>query len=45
MDAIKILKPYDDKIAELILAQAKTIQTHLFTGLLLSLGLVVGRMV
>jgi len=41
--AIKILKANYDKIAELIPAQAKTIQTHLFTGLLLSLGLVMGR--
>ncbi|KPL00810.1 MAG: hypothetical protein AMJ91_03275 [candidate division Zixibacteria bacterium SM23_73_3] len=43
--AIKILKANYDKFAELIPAQAKTIQTHLFTGLLLSLGLVVGRIV
>jgi len=43
--AIKTLKSNYDKFAELIPAQAKTIQTHLFTGLLLSLGLVLGRMV
>jgi len=43
--AMKILKVNYDKIAELIPAQAKTVQTHLFTGLLLSLGLVVGRVV
>jgi 1,4-dihydroxy-2-naphthoate octaprenyltransferase len=43
--AVKILKLNYDKIAELIPAQAKTIQMHLFTGLLLSLGLVVGRIV
>jgi 1,4-dihydroxy-2-naphthoate octaprenyltransferase len=41
--AIKILKVNYDKIAELIPAQAKTVQTHLFTGLLLSLGLVMGK--
>lgn len=43
--AIKILKSNYDKIAELIPAQAKTVQTHLFTGLLLSLGLVIGKIV
>lgn len=43
--AIKTLKLNYNKIAELIPAQAKTIQMHLFTGLLLSLGLVVGRIV
>ena len=43
--AVRILKSNYDKIAELIPAQAKTVQTHLFTGLLLSLGLVVGRVV
>jgi 1,4-dihydroxy-2-naphthoate octaprenyltransferase len=43
--AIKILKLNYDKIAELIPAQAKTVQMHLFTGLLLSLGLLVGRIV
>ncbi len=43
--AIKILKLNYDKIAELIPAQAKTVQMHLFTGLLLSLGFVVGRIV
>jgi len=43
--AIKILKANYDKFVELIPAQAKTIQTHLFIGLLLSLGLVVGRLV
>ena len=43
--AVRILKSNYDKIAELIPAQAKTVQTHLFTGLLLSLGLVVGRMI
>lgn len=43
--AIKILKTNYDKIAELIPAQAKTIQIHLLVGLLLSLGFVVGRMV
>ncbi len=43
--AIKILKANYDKFAELIPAQAKTVQTHLFTGLLLSLGLVIGRVV
>lgn len=45
LSAIKILKLNYDKIVELIPAQAKTIQTHLFTGLLLSLGLVIGRVV
>ena len=45
LGAIKILKANYDKFAELIPAQAKTIQTHLFTGLLLSLGLVIGRVV
>ncbi len=45
LGAIKILKTNYDKITELIPAQAKTIQTHLFTGLLLSLGLVIGRIV
>ncbi len=43
LGAIKILKSNYDKIAELIPAQAKTVQTHLFTGLLLSLGLVLGK--
>jgi 1,4-dihydroxy-2-naphthoate octaprenyltransferase len=43
--AMKILKVNYDKIAELIPAQAKTVQTHLFTGLLLSLGLLIGRVV
>jgi 1,4-dihydroxy-2-naphthoate octaprenyltransferase len=43
--AIRILKLNYDKFAELIPAQAKTIQTHLFTGILLSLGLVIGKMV
>ncbi|UCB52322.1 MAG: 1,4-dihydroxy-2-naphthoate octaprenyltransferase [Candidatus Zixiibacteriota bacterium] len=43
--AVRILKSNYDKIAELIPAQAKTVQTHLLTGLLLSLGLVVGRVV
>jgi 1,4-dihydroxy-2-naphthoate octaprenyltransferase len=43
--AVRTLKSNYDKIAELIPAQAKTVQTHLFTGLLLSLGLVVGRMI
>jgi 1,4-dihydroxy-2-naphthoate octaprenyltransferase len=45
LGAIKILKTNYDKITELIPAQAKTIQTHLFTGLLLSIGLVIGRIV
>lgn len=45
LGAIKTLKSNYDKFAELIPAQAKTVQTHLFTGLLLSLGLVLGRMV
>ena len=45
LGAIKILKSNYDKFAELIPAQAKTIQTHLFTGLLLSLGLVIGRVI
>jgi 1,4-dihydroxy-2-naphthoate octaprenyltransferase len=43
--AVKILKSNYDKIGELIPAQAKTVQTHLFTGLLLSLGLVIGKIV
>jgi len=43
--AIRILKVNYDKFVELIPAQAKTIQTHLFTGLLLSLGLVIGKVV
>jgi len=43
LGAIKILKTNYDKINELIPAQAKTIQTHLFTGLLLCIGLVIGR--
>ena len=43
--AVRILKSNYDKIAELIPAQAKTIQTHLFTGLLLTLGLIVGRVI
>jgi 1,4-dihydroxy-2-naphthoate octaprenyltransferase len=43
--AVKILKSDYDKIAELMPAQAKTVQTHLFTGLLLSLGLALGRVV
>jgi 1,4-dihydroxy-2-naphthoate octaprenyltransferase len=43
--AIQTLKSNYDKIAELIPAQAKTVQTHLFTGLLLSLGLVIGKIV
>lgn len=43
--AIKILRANYDKFVELIPAQAKTIQTHLFTGLLLSLGLVIGKVV
>jgi 1,4-dihydroxy-2-naphthoate octaprenyltransferase len=42
--AIKTLRANYDRFAELIPAQAKTIQTHLFTGLLLSLGLVIGKM-
>ena len=41
--AVRILKANYDRFAELIPAQAKTIQTHLFTGLLLTLGLVIGR--
>ncbi|MCK4403870.1 MAG: 1,4-dihydroxy-2-naphthoate octaprenyltransferase [candidate division Zixibacteria bacterium] len=45
LGAIKTLKSNYDKFAELIPAQAKTVQTHLFTGLLLSLGLVLGRVV
>lgn len=45
LGAIKILKSNYDKITELIPAQAKTIQAHLFTGLLLSIGLVIGRIV
>jgi 1,4-dihydroxy-2-naphthoate octaprenyltransferase len=43
--AVRILKSNYDKFAELIPAQAKTIQSHLFVGLLLSLGLVIGRVV
>jgi 1,4-dihydroxy-2-naphthoate octaprenyltransferase len=43
--AVKVLRVNYDKVAELIPAQAKTVQTHLFTGILLSLGLVVGRIV
>ena len=43
--AVRILKSDYDKIAELIPAQAKTVQTHLFTGLLLSLGLVIGKII
>jgi 1,4-dihydroxy-2-naphthoate octaprenyltransferase len=43
--AVRILKSHYDKFTELIPAQAKTIQTHLFVGLLLSLGLVIGRVV
>lgn len=43
--AVRILKSNYDKIAELIPAQAKTVQTHLFTGLLLTLGLIVGRVI
>jgi 1,4-dihydroxy-2-naphthoate octaprenyltransferase len=45
LGAIKILKANYDKFAELIPAQAKTIQTHLLVGLLLSVGLIVGRIV
>jgi 1,4-dihydroxy-2-naphthoate octaprenyltransferase len=45
LGAIKILKSNYDKFAELIPAQAKTIQTHLFTGILLSLGLIIGKMI
>jgi 1,4-dihydroxy-2-naphthoate octaprenyltransferase len=43
--AIKILRVNYDRIAELIPAQAKTVQMHLLVGLLLSLGFVVGRIV
>ncbi len=43
--AVKTLGSNFDKFSELIPAQAKTIQTHLFTGLLLSLGLVIGKIV
>jgi len=43
--AVRTLKSNYDKIAELIPAQAKTVQTHLFTGLLLTLGLIVGRVI
>ncbi|HEX7401365.1 MAG TPA: 1,4-dihydroxy-2-naphthoate octaprenyltransferase [candidate division Zixibacteria bacterium] len=43
--AVRILKSNYDKFAELIPAQAKTIQSHLFIGLLLSIGLVIGRVV
>ncbi|MGB2981718.1 MAG: 1,4-dihydroxy-2-naphthoate octaprenyltransferase [Candidatus Zixiibacteriota bacterium] len=43
--AVRTLKSNYDKIAELIPAQAKTIQTHLFTGLLLTLGLIGGRVI
>ena len=43
--AVRTLKSNYDKIAELIPAQAKTIQTHLFTGLLLTLGLIMGRVI
>ncbi len=45
LGAVKILKSNFDKFTELIPAQAKTIQTHLLTGLLLSLGLVIGKIV
>ena len=45
LGAIKILRTNYDKITELIPAQAKTVQTHLFTGLLLSIGMVIGRVV
>jgi 1,4-dihydroxy-2-naphthoate octaprenyltransferase len=45
VSAVRTLKSNYDKIAELIPAQAKTIQTHLFTGLLLTLGLIVGRVI
>jgi len=43
--AVRILKSNYDKFAELIPAQAKTIQTHLLVGLLLSVGLIVGKIV
>lgn len=43
--AVRILKSNYDKFSELIPAQAKTIQTHLFTGLLLSLGLLIGKII
>jgi len=43
--AIRILRSNYDRIAELIPAQAKTVQTHLLVGLLLSLGFVIGRVV
>jgi 1,4-dihydroxy-2-naphthoate octaprenyltransferase len=45
LGAVKVLKSNFDKFTELIPAQAKTIQTHLLTGLLLSLGLVIGKIV
>ena len=45
LGAVKILNSNFDKFTELIPAQAKTIQTHLFTGLLLTLGLVIGKVV
>lgn len=43
LGAVRTVKSNYDTFVELIPAQAKTIQTHLFTGLLLSIGLVVGR--
>lgn len=45
LGAVKILRSNFDKFAELVPAQAKTIQTHLFTGLLLTVGLIIGRVV
>jgi 1,4-dihydroxy-2-naphthoate octaprenyltransferase len=45
LGAVKTVSSSYDRFVELIPAQAKTIQTHLFTGLLLSLGLVIGKIV
>ena len=43
--AVRILKSNYDKFTELIPAQAKTIQTHFLVGLLISVGLIVGKIV
>jgi 1,4-dihydroxy-2-naphthoate octaprenyltransferase len=45
LGAVKTLRYNFDKFSELIPAQAKTIKTHLFIGLLLTVGLVLGRVI
>jgi len=43
--AARIVTSKHLRIGEILPAQAKTIQTHLITGLLICLGLVLSRMI